>query len=191
MHNFDGRYLQVIERAGRGCKISAGSICKSWKEQVEDAKFLRGVSAKYRKSRLRMRNFCREYLQGIENVGCRCKICEGSILKSKKRQDVDAIIHARQVEKHLQVQRKASCRCIGPKKSIYNSEYQSLADTLVPKRASATANIKVLQIHQTPEKQISSSFRIFQSRYTSKARKRLCNPANWSRACPTKLSRSA
>ena len=24
-----------------------------------------------------------------------------------------------------------------------------------------------------------------------KARKRLCNPANWSRACPTKLSRSA
>ena len=104
-------------------------------------------------------------------MGCRCKICEGSILKSKKRQDVDAIIHARQVEKHLQVQRKASCRCIGPKKSIYNSEYQSLADTLVPKRASATANIKVLQIHQTPEKQISASFRIFQSRYTSKQEK--------------------
>ncbi|RGH36814.1 hypothetical protein DW901_14575 [Firmicutes bacterium AM41-5BH] len=24
-----------------------------------------------------------------------------------------------------------------------------------------------------------------------KARKRLCNPANWSRACPTKLSRNA
>ena len=117
-----------------------GDICDSGFSGIEDAKFLRGVSAKYRKSRLRMRNFCREYLQGIENVGCRCKICEGSILKSQKRQDVDIIIHARQVEKHLQVQRKVSCRCIGPKKSIYNSEYQDLADTMVVKKASATAN---------------------------------------------------
>ena len=82
-----------------------------------------------------MQNFCGEYLQGIENVGCRCKICEGSILKSKKRQDVDAIIHARQVEKHLQVQRKASCRCIGPKKSICNSEYQGIADTSDTRKA--------------------------------------------------------
>ena len=111
-----------------------GDICDSGFSGIEDAKFLRGVSAKYRKSRLRMRNFCREYLQGIENVGCRCKICEGSILKSQKRQDVDIIIHARQVEKHLQVQRKVSCRCIGPKKSIYNSEYQDLADTTVTKK---------------------------------------------------------
>ena len=36
-----------------------------------------------------------------------------SILKSKKRQDVDAIVHNRQAEKYLQVQRKASCRYIG------------------------------------------------------------------------------
>ena len=48
-----------MERAGRGCKISAGSICKSWKEQVEDAKFLRGVSASHGKSRLRMQKFLR------------------------------------------------------------------------------------------------------------------------------------
>ena len=87
-----------------------------------------------------MRNFCREYLQGIENVGCRCKICEGSILKSQKRQDVDIIIHARQVEKHLQVQRKVSCRCFGLKKSICGSEYQDSVDASAPKRASATAN---------------------------------------------------
>ena len=122
-----------------------GDICDSGFSGIEDAKFLRGVSAKYRKSRLRMRNFCREYLQGIENVGCRCKICEGSILKSQKRQDVDIIIHARQVEKHLQVQRKVSCRCIGPKKSIYNSEYQDLADTTVTKKSSTCFN------HGTPQ----------------------------------------
>ena len=131
MHNFDGRYLQVIERAGRGCKISAGSICKSWKEQVEDAKFLRGVSAKYRKSRLRMRNFCREYLQGIENVGCRCKICEGSILKSKKSK---LQMHWSQKE-HLQQRISKPCRYIGPKKSICNSEYQGIADTSDTRKA--------------------------------------------------------
>ena len=54
----------------------------------------------------------------------------GSILKSKKRQDVDAIVHGRQGEKHLQVQRK------------------QVADTSAVKRASATANIKAVQIQQ-------------------------------------------
>jgi hypothetical protein len=91
---------------------------------------------------LKMPNFDGEHPHVIENVGCRCKICEGSIFKSQKRQDVDAIIHARQAEKHLQAQRKASCRYVGPQKSIYNSEYQGSADTSVVKKASATANIK-------------------------------------------------
>ena len=62
--------------------------------------------------------------------------------------DVDAIVHDRQVEKYLQVQRKASCRYIGLKKSICNSKYYALADTTAAKRASATANIKPAQIHQ-------------------------------------------
>ena len=151
MHNFDGRYLQVIERAGRGCKISAGSICKSWKEQVEDAKFLRGVSASHGKSRLRMQNFCGEYLQGIENVGCRCKICEGSILKSKKSK---LQMHWSQKE-HLQQRISRYCRYIRHQKS--KSPHRS-----------AYFN------HGTPQ-----------------SKKRLCNPVNWSRACPTKLSRIA
>ena len=99
------------------------------------------------KSKLRMYNFNEKYPHVIGNVGCRCKICKGSILKSQKRQDVDAIIHARQVEKYLQVQGKASCRYIAQEKSICNSEYQSLADTTAAQKASATANIKVLQIH--------------------------------------------
>ncbi|MBD8931121.1 MAG: hypothetical protein EGQ79_03130 [Ruminococcus sp.] len=51
-----------------------------------------------------MQNFNEKHPQVIENVRCRCKISEGSILKSQKKQDVDAIIHARQTEKHLRQQ---------------------------------------------------------------------------------------
>ena len=87
-----------------------------------------------------MRNFTGEHLHVIENVGCRCKICKGSIFKSQKRQDVDAIVHDGQAEKYLQAQRKASCRYIGQEKSICNSEYQGIADTSDTKRASAQAN---------------------------------------------------
>ena len=87
-----------------------------------------------------MHIFTGEYPHVIENVGCRCKICEGSIFRSQKRQDVDAIVHDRQAEKHLQVQRRASCRYIGLKNSICNNEYQGSADTSVVKKASATAN---------------------------------------------------
>ncbi|MBD8931219.1 MAG: hypothetical protein EGQ79_03655, partial [Ruminococcus sp.] len=87
------------------------------------AQFLRGVSASYRKGKLWMHNFNEEHPQVIENVGCRCKIFKGSILKSQKSKSI-----------------------------------------IVPP-------ISIMAHH--------------------KARQRLCNPANWSRACPTKLSRSA
>ena len=87
-----------------------------------------------------MQNFNEKYPHVIENVECRCKICEESILKSKKRQDVDAIVHDRWGEKYLQVQRKASCRYIELKKSIYNSEYQGSEDIVVATKTSATAN---------------------------------------------------
>ena len=89
---------------------------------------------------LKMQNFDGEHPHVIENMRCRCKICKGSIFKSQKRQDADAIVHDRQAEKHLQVQRRASCRYVGPQKSIYNSEYQGIADTSATKRASAQAN---------------------------------------------------
>ena len=101
-----------------------------------------------------MQNFDEEYPHVIENVGCRCKICEGSIFKSQKRQDVDAIVHDRQAEKHLQVQRRASCRYVDPQKSIYNSEYQGIADTSVSKKVSATANIKLVQIQRLPQRHL-------------------------------------
>ena len=64
-----------------------------------------------------------------------------------KKQDVDTIIHARQAEKHLQVQRKASCRCIDLKKSICNGEYQGSADTSAVKRASTIANKPRIEMH--------------------------------------------
>ena len=88
----------------------------------------------------RMHNFNEKHLQVIESVGCRYKICEGSILKYQKRQDVDAFVYDRQAEKYLQVQRRASCRYIGQGKSICNREYQGSADTSAAKRISATAN---------------------------------------------------
>ena len=87
-----------------------------------------------------MQNFDGEYLHVIKNVGCRCKICEGSIFKSQKRQDVDAIIHDRQAEKHLQVMKRERCRYIGLKKSICNNEYQDIADTTVATKTSTTLN---------------------------------------------------
>ncbi len=87
-----------------------------------------------------MRNFNEKHPHVIKNVRCRCKICEGSILKSQKRQDVDAIVHVRQAEKHLQVMKRARCRYVGLKKRICKNEYQGLADTSAAKRASATAN---------------------------------------------------
>ena len=103
------------------------------------------------KEQVRMRNFTGEHLHVIENVGCRCKICKGSIFKSQKRQDADAIvwevglkvsasskksklqIHWFQKE-HLQQWISKPCRYIGLKKSICNNEYQGLADTTVTKK---------------------------------------------------------
>ena len=173
-----------------------------------------------------MHNFNEKHPHVIENVECRCKICEESILKSQKGQDADAIVHDRQAEKHLQVQRKASRRCIGPQRAsatanIKGLQIQQLLQRAsatanikglqiqqLPQRASATANIKGLQIHQLPKeylhKQINREYRYISYQKSKslitlpisitvhhKARKRLCNPANWSRACPAKLSRSA
>ncbi len=55
-------------------------------------------------------------------------------------------------KRYLQVQRKASCRYFGLKKSICDNEYQGGADTSIVKRASAIMNIKAVQIHQLSKK---------------------------------------
>ena len=82
-----------------------------------------------------MQNFCGEYLQGIERTGC--GILLGSILTLSKTWDADAIIHARQAEKHLQVQRNVSCRY---NSCICNSKYQGLVDTTITTKISTTLN---------------------------------------------------
>ena len=117
-----------------------GYICDNRFSGIEDVQFRWGVSASYGKGKLRMQNFCGMYLQVIERASWGCRISMRSILMLSKMWNVDAIVYNRQAEKYLQVQRKASCRYVGPKKSICNSEYQSLADTSVYKRASAMSN---------------------------------------------------
>ena len=52
MRNFTEVHLHVIENVGCRCKICEGSICKLWKEQVEDAKFLRKASSGHRKGKM-------------------------------------------------------------------------------------------------------------------------------------------
>ena len=86
-----------------------------------------------------MRNFAREYPQGIERAGRGCIISMRSIRKAWKMWDVDAKfekevssshkkarcrcnLHVRQAEKHLQVMKKASCRYSSCQKSICTSE---------------------------------------------------------------------
>ena len=137
-----------------------------------------------------MQNFNEKHPHVIEKVRCRCKICEGSIFEFQKKQDVDAIYMT------------------GRLKSIYKFKKKQVADTSVSKKASATMNIKAAQIHQLSKnhlrQQINPGYRYIRSQKSKsiiappisitvhhKARKRLCNPANWNRACPTKLSRSA
>ena len=57
-----------------------------------------------------------------------------------------------------QIQEKARCRCnlymTGRVKSICKFKEKQVADTLVPKRASATVNIKVLQIHRSKKEHL-------------------------------------
>ena len=156
-----------------GYNFCGEGICGSGFSGIEDAKFWWGVSASYRKSELRMHNFNEKHPHVIENVGCRCKICEGSILKSKKRQDVDAIYTC-------QAGWKASASSKKSKLQMHWSQKEHLQQ-----RISRYCRYIRHQKSKSPHR--SAYF----NHGTPPSKKRLCNPANWSRACPTKLSRSA
>ena len=156
MQNFDWEYLQVMEIASRGCRISMRSILTLSKMWDADAKFAKRVSSNTRKGKMQMQ-----------------------------------FIHDRQAEKHLQVQRKASCRCVGPQKEHLQQRtssqcrYNSCHKEHLQQRISRDCRYIS---YQKSKSLITSPISIT---VHHKARKRLCNPANWSRACPTKLSRSA
>ena len=82
---------------------------------------------------------------------------------------------------------------IGQEKSICNSEYQALQIQQLPKSYLQQCNISQCRYNSYQKSicAIKSPHLISDTSIHHKARKRLCNPANWSRACPTKLSRSA
>ena len=109
-----------------------------------------------------------------------------SILMLSKMWDVDAIY------------------IVGRLKSICKFKEKQVADIMDPKRASARVNIKALQIQQLQkshlqwrinreyryiryQKNESTHRSIYFNHDTAQSKKRLCNPANWSRVCPTKL----
>ena len=72
-----------------------------------------------------MRNFTEEHLHVIENVGCRCKICEGSIFKSQKRQDVDAIYMTGRLKSICKFEKKQVADTSVKKKTMQSSELES------------------------------------------------------------------
>ena len=99
-----------------------------------------------------MQNFDGEHPQGIERASRGCRISMRSILTLSKMWDVDAkfakgvSLNPRKGKMQMQLY------MTGRLKSICKFEEKQVADTLVKKRASTTANIKGLQIHQIPEK---------------------------------------
>ena len=114
-----------------------------------------------------MQNFDGEHPQGIERASCGCVILLGSIFTLSKMWDVDAkfaegvSLNPRKGKMQMQLY------MTGRLKSICKFEEKQVADTLVKKRASATENIKVLQIHQLPKKhlhkQINREYRYIRS----------------------------
>ena len=92
-----------------------------------------------------MQNLRRQYPQIPEKARCRCNCTWQAGWK----------VSASSMKSKLQIR--------WAKKSICNSEYLGSADTSVVNRASATANIKLVQIHQLPQrhlyKQITSWYR--------------------------------
>ena len=65
MHNFDGEYLQVKERANLGCTISMRSILTLSKMWNADAKFAKRVSSNTRKGKMQMRLYIIGRLKSI------------------------------------------------------------------------------------------------------------------------------
>ena len=114
-----------------------------------------------------MQNFDVKYPQSIERASCGCVILLGSIFTLSKMWDVDAkfakgvSLNPRKGKMQMQLYMP------GRLKSICKSKEEQVADTLIPKRASATANIKVLQIHQLPkehlQQQINPGYRYIRS----------------------------
>ena len=102
-----------------------------------------------------MQNFDGEHPQSIERASwLGCVILPGSIFTLSKIWDVDAkfakgvSLNPRKDKMQMQLY------MIDKLKSICKFKEKQVADTLVKKRSSATANIKGLQIHQLPKEHL-------------------------------------
>ena len=104
-----------------------------------------------------MPNFDGEHPQGIERASCGCVILLGSIFTLSKMWDVDAkfaegvSLNPRKGKMQMQLY------MTGRLKRICKFKERQVADTLVPKRASTTANIKVVQIQRLPQRYLQHS----------------------------------
>ena len=74
MPNFCKRYLQVIERAGRGCVISMRSILTLSKTCDVDVKFAKEASSSPRKGKMQMQLYMTGRLRSI------CKFKEKQVV---------------------------------------------------------------------------------------------------------------
>ena len=113
---------------------------------------------------LKMQNFDVKYPQSIERASCGYVILLGSIFTLSKMWDVDAkfakgvSLNPRKGKMQMQLY------MIDRLKSICKFKEEQVADTLIPKRASTTANIKGLQIHQLPKEHLQQQI-LSQCRY--------------------------
>ena len=104
-------------------------------------------------------------------ASCGCTISMRSILTLSKMWDADAKFAKRVSSNTRKGKMQMQLYMIGRLKSICKFKEKQVADTLVPKRASATVNIKVLQIHQLSKKYLHK--RITQDADTSAAKEHL------------------
>ena len=114
-----------------------------------------------------MQNFDGEHPQGIERASCGCVILLGSIFTLSKMWDVDAKFAKEVSLNPRKGKMQMQLYMIDRLKSICKFKEKQVADTLIPKRASATMNIKAVQIHQLSKKhlrqQINPGYRYIRS----------------------------
>ena len=101
-----------------------------------------------------MQNLRREYPQIPEKARCRCVILLGSIFTLSKMWDVDAKFAKEVSLNPRKGKMQMQLYMTGRIKSICKFKEKQVADIMVKKRASATANIKGLQIHQLPKEHL-------------------------------------
>ena len=131
-----------------------------------------------------------------------------NILKLSKTWDVDAKFSKEASSNPRKGTMQMQFNMIGRLKSICKLKEEQVVDYNGQEKSICNSEYQALQIQRLSQRhlrqQINPGYRYIRSRKSKsiivppisiivhhKARKRLCNPANWSRACPTKLSRSA